>query len=175
MAYQMSRGQILVIQSAEVEHQGTDTLRKLVLDLPENAFMIASVFNVNHRGERRTYTSITRQRPLFFLGSIRREHVFAIGGDSEDFTGPGYEDDWFAQCLTKGLGLKGVYREDIVGYHYKHPPGPGLRNETYQQMKQLYLRKVADAKAGKTPYFNNGLGCPQRTRQGRCSGGTASD
>ncbi len=73
-----------------------------------------------------------------------RKDVYAIGGNCEEFTEPGYDDAWFADCLMNGLGLKPVYRRGVSGTHLDHPR-PDLTGP-YQRMRAMYQRKVAEAK-----------------------------
>ena len=120
-------------------------------------FNIATVHNAAFEGDRmvRTlsvYTSREDDRPLFFLGILRREDIYAIGGNCEEFNRPGFEDDWFTKCLIYGLGLRPVYREDVVGYHQNHPR-PSL-HEHYRVMRELFERKLQSAQAGTAPWGN---------------------
>jgi len=68
------------------------------------------------------YTGPSRKVPFFFLGSLFRKDVYAVGGCDEDFmVAPAWEDNWFGDCLIHGLGLTPVYSTSIVGHHLDHP------------------------------------------------------
>lgn len=144
VAITAARGAILVIQSADVVHM-ENTLLPL-LDVAPQTFNIGTVYNVRaHDGHRLgQYTGPETEhtrRPLFFLGSIHTADILAAGGLSEDFTEPGFEDDFLGLCLTLGQGLNPVYRTDIVGHHVDHPR-PDL-SMPYSRMREVFRRKVA--------------------------------
>lgn len=119
VGYRMAKGDVVVAQSDDVVHVG-DTIKPLVDGLEEGTIHIASVWDY-HNGKRGVqYTGVNNQRPLFFLGSLWRKDLYAVGGNDQDFRFPGCEDVWHGTCLTKGLGLKTVYREDVIGHHQHH-------------------------------------------------------
>jgi hypothetical protein len=88
------------------------------------------------------YSGPWNPRPFFFLGCVAREDVCAIGGNDEDFIYPGYDDDWFAQCLMFGRKLEPRYRGDILGWHIDHPR-PEWVNHIYNESQALLNRKQA--------------------------------
>jgi glycosyltransferase involved in cell wall biosynthesis len=124
-SYKIATGEIMIIQSDEVIHGKKDTIKQLA-KLKKDTFNIATVYdtkvdkNCNPVGGKILYTGKTERRPLFFLGSILREYVYAIGGNSLRFPEPCCEDIWFADCLIKGQSLKPEFRSDILGYHQTH-------------------------------------------------------
>ena len=151
--YKRARGRVLVSVSDDVVCSGDQCLLKLA-HLRPGTFNIATVFNARlSPGEARLldcYTGPERPSPLFFLGSMLREHCYAIGGNCEEFTRPGFEDNWFGDCLIRGLGLIPVFHEDIVGYHQDHER---VIYESYKHMEALYHRKRLNAAAGKEPWI----------------------
>lgn len=140
VAMRHARGEVLILQSDDVVHDNPDVIRSLVEHLTPGTFQLARVVN----SDGKVYVSRSRRRPFFFLGSAFREDVFAIGGNCEEFTEPGYDDAWFADCLMNGRGLKPVYRRGVSGTHLDHPR-PDLTAH-YQRMRTLYQRKQAEAK-----------------------------
>ena len=156
IGYSLAKGEIIINQSSEVEHIG-ECITGLVENLKPNKFLIATVLNVcpDSGNTIMEYTGLNFQRPLFFLGSIYRKDVLSVGGDSEDFIYPGYEDTWFAFCLMAGLGLRPEYRTDIIGKHWDHPRTENYPDK-YKQMEKLYLEKIAKAQRGGV-LFNNGI------------------
>lgn len=142
-------GEILVLQSDEVVHASLDVLEKLC-NIREGTFNIATVWDAKVTDSSfqkiDLYTGVKNARPLFFLGAIRRKHVYAIGGNCEEFTEPGYEDDWFSKCLVQGLGLEPVFLDDAVGFHQAHPRKELF--EEYTRMQEIYLRKLNAAMQG---------------------------
>lgn len=155
-AYAMAKGEVFIIQCPEVEHVSENSIELLTNTIKDDSFIIATVFNVHPRNRQiiMEYTGVNYKRPLFFLGSIKKEHMYAIGGDSEDFTEPGWEDTWFGFCLTEGLKLKPDYRKDIVAYHYDHPR-PYNVCSIHSKMEKIYKEKEMKFKFKEIDYNNN--------------------
>jgi glycosyltransferase involved in cell wall biosynthesis len=160
VAYRLARGEVLLLQSDDVVHETADSITRLAEFRDDRTFNIATVYNTifTPDGEpaehERQYTGVDNPRPLFFLGSVRREHLYAVGGNDEDFTEPGYEDDWLGDCLIHGLGLTPHYRDDIIGLHQHHRRPPLGR--TYRRMGAIYRDKVAAASGGYGSWMASG-------------------
>jgi glycosyltransferase involved in cell wall biosynthesis len=158
LAYKLAKGEIVVAQSDDVLH-GNQAVRGLSQSLKEGEFVLATVWNVN---QHRRIVGLTgwphikqlagplNRRPLFFLGALRRRDLYAIGGCDEEFTMPGREDVWFADCLIRGLRLTPCY-SSVVGFHQNHARPESL-SEQYRAMSQLYCTKLDQAKSGLAPY-----------------------
>lgn len=142
VGYRMATGEIVIAQSDEVIHHTPDTIKQLCNRLRDEEFLIATVYNYCMRTHQRlsVYTGKVRTRPFFFLGSLWRRDLYAIGGSDEDFTGPGYDDDWFADCLIHGRKLKPRFLDQVIGYHQDHPRPQDL-NSKVQSSKRLYAQK----------------------------------
>jgi len=149
VAYKRASGDIIIAQSDDVMHVD-NAIEVLCNRLHDNEFIIATVHNWDViKNERKgLYTGMGWQRPFFFLGSLWRKDLYAVGGNDEEFTGLGYDDDWFGDCLIKGLRLRCVYRTDVKGHHQDHPRPLNLA-DLVQESKQLYKKKVQLAKEGK--------------------------
>ncbi len=123
IGYQAARGEVVIAQSDDVMHVG-NVLEVLGLRGPaDGTFTIATVYNyeVSTGRQLMVYTGIVYPRKLFFLGSVLRKHIYEIGGNCEDFAnGPDAEDDWFGDCLTKGLGLMVIHDPGVIGHHQNH-------------------------------------------------------
>ncbi len=150
-AYRAARGEVIIAQSDDVIHT-SGAIASLVTLLQPGTFLIASVYNVDshfHGVDSPLYlfTGPGNQRPFFFLGSVYRKDVYAVGGNSEDFVAPSYDDEWFALCLTRGLGLRPVYSDSIIGYH-QHHVHLGNDAELVRPSKELYESKVRDVESG---------------------------
>lgn len=152
IGYRMAKGDIFILQSSDVVHIG-QTLDPLVNDLKDNTFNIATVYNVDNNDGRilTMYTGLQSQRPLFFLGSVLAQHVCKIGGESEDFYEPSWEDVWFVDCLIHGAGLKPVYMPNVIGHHLNHPRPADLAQKDWN-MFQIYNKKCRSK-----VYFNNNI------------------
>lgn len=156
VAYRAARGKVIIAQSDEVVHVTPDAIQRLVDDLRPGTFLLANVFALGPNGEKMMeYCGPTRPKPFFFLGSLWRSDLYAVGGNDEDFAcGPAYDDDWFADCLVHGLGLRPVGSTAIVGHHLYHEPRYGAVNAAASA--ELYARKHAAATAGEIPWCSAG-------------------
>lgn len=153
MAAKLARGKILVLQSDDVIHYPGSL--NLMLDLPPGRFNISKVLNQYADGNMGdVYTGETNPRPLFFLGSVLRKDFYAIGGNDEEFTEPGYEDNWLAHCLGNGAGVSPLYRDDSLGFHQDH--GRPDIGGSYQRMSALFQSKAEKAVAGEIPWCASG-------------------
>jgi len=133
VAYRAAKGEIIICESDDTIHITENCIELLISQLTPGKFVIANVFNADFNGNivpgnldnpeyspLTVYTGPTNQRPFFFLGSLYRKDLYAVGGNDEEFTAPGREDDWFAQCLINGLGITPFYTTNIVGHHLQH-------------------------------------------------------
>lgn len=142
VGYRMAAGEIIVAQSDDVVHVGK-TIGPLVDGLRDGEIHIATVWDFKNGARGTQYTGDANPRPLFFLGSVFRKDLYAVGGNDQDFRCPGREDRWFGDCLTRGLGLKPVYRNDVVGHHLHHKQ---ISPRGYGDSRKVYARKVAEGK-----------------------------
>ena len=151
VAYKAATGEVVICQSDDVIH-GCDTIRRLTEELRHGEFLIATVWNVDdellpvglrglgERGENiKLLTGKDNRRPLFFLGSLWRKDLYAVGGNDEDFITGGREDVWFADCLIRGLKLTPRYI-DVLGYHQDHAR-PANSEEMGRAAAEVYNRK----------------------------------
>jgi len=167
MAYRMARGEVIVAQSDDVIHHSKDCLETLVSELQPGTFVLGTVVNVDESGRPfsdpngpgygdrlTTYVSPNRRRPLFFLGTLYRQDLYAVGGNDEEFIGPSGEDQWFALCLTQGLGLRPYYSSRVVGHHQRHSHTTDY--DAVQRSQSLLRRKIAQAQQGRTSWTASG-------------------
>ena len=153
VAYRAARGEVIINQSDEIIHK-TNCVQQLTNGLKEGEILFAHVLNVSLDGlsvSYPVYCGPENPRPLFFLGSLWRRDMYAIGGNSEDFVEPCYDDDWLAQCLINGLGLVPRYAEDIIGWHVAH----GYVENAFSRMensKTIYDKKCAARVFTNTPW-----------------------
>ena len=158
LAYRRAEGEVIICQSDDVIHYSENCIERLVNNLHEKHFLIATVYNVdtnsnsysdpNGKGygdQLQVYTSSQRKRPLFFLGSLWRKDLYAVGGNDEDFADPSREDVWFGLCLTRGLNLQPVYSSKIVGHHQHHQHCTDY--EALKRSRLLFDQKVSKATA----------------------------
>lgn len=134
VAYRAAQGEVLICQSDDVVHTKPKTIQWLVDLLKPKRFVIATVINVREDGKpyqnnhgrgygdaMTTYTSPWFPRPLFFLGSLYRKDMYAVGGCDEEFVDPSGEDRWLAYCLIHGTPkLRPIYTREIIGHHLDH-------------------------------------------------------
>src|SRR5690606_32772120 len=107
-AYRAARGEVLVCQQGDVLHTTQDSIERLVEGAGPGRAVIAEVWDYDPATGRRgrNYTGPKRRRPFFFLGSVLRADLYAVGGYDEDFCGAGFEDNWLAMCLERGAGVQ---------------------------------------------------------------------
>ena len=149
--YMAATGDIIVCQSDDVMHQDSDILETLcVVPVEGQSFALATVTNYNLQTNERLmqYVGVKCRRPFFFLGALWRSDIYAVGGNSEDFIYPAYDDDWFADCLIRGRRMMPIYMESVQALHIDHPRPPNIA-ELVKPSRALYQQKVKDAKAGK--------------------------
>jgi glycosyltransferase involved in cell wall biosynthesis len=146
--YRVARGEVMICQSDDVVHHTPDAIERLAGMVRDHNFVLATVLNGDPDAAELPsdeYVSPRKPSPLFFLGAIHRCHIYAIGGNDEDFTEPGYEDNYFADCLMNGLGLRPVFTDEVIGIHQQHERPRLVRR--YKRMREVYERKFAYAKA----------------------------
>lgn len=158
VGYRAARGEVVISQSDDTVHISPNCIQHLVDDLQPGTFLVANVFNTDEAGNKINtygieYTGPTRQVPFFFLGSLFRSDLYSIGGNDEDFmVAPGYEDNWFGDCLRSGANLMPVYSSTIVGHHLDHP----RPSYSMELSAEVYRKKVEDASKGKIPWCASG-------------------
>jgi len=141
LAVQLSTAPILILQSDEVEHVGA-VIAPLVRIVERGHPVLATVTNVNADGDvLDVYCSPRKRRPLFFLGAILREDFLAVGGFDESFVDPGYEDQWFGDCLAH-TGRPCHFTDAVQGRHWDHPRPA---NSKSVRSKRIYQQHVAYA------------------------------
>lgn len=148
-------GNVLIMQSDDVMHHTPNSIHRLVELSEQNpqSAVFATVYNVDMNGHilDRYVHPRTRMRGFFFLGAIRRESLLFIGGNDEEFTKPGYDDTWLADCIRYGLNYNFHFTYDVVGHH-QHHDRPGQDPAAMKEMEQLYKRKRTRARAGLHPW-----------------------
>lgn len=157
IAYRLAKGRVIIAQSDEVVHVNPDTIERLVADLNPGHVLFANVLSLYENGAiEGEYVGIKRRpHPLFFLGSLYRADLYAVGGNDEEFQcGPAYEDRWFSDCLMNGLHLIPKFSQSIVGHHVWHPRRSNPEIE--KPSKQLLKDKRAAAISGKAPWCSSG-------------------
>lgn len=142
--YRVACGDVVICQSDDTIHHSPQAIERLVGMVADKNFVIATVWN-GEPAENDLYTGLDKPSPLFFLGAVKRRHIYAIGGNDEDFDEPGYEDNFFADCLIRGAGLQPKYTDQVVGIHQPHER-PRLFGR-YKRMRAVYERKYAYATA----------------------------
>jgi glycosyltransferase involved in cell wall biosynthesis len=157
VGYRHASGDVIICQSDDVVHVTEDSVERLCTRLHKGFFNIATVKNYDcingHVIEE--YTGLGNKRPFFFLGSLFRDDLYAVGGNCEEFIYPGYDDNWFADCLMHGQGLHPVYMDDVVGWHMHHVRPPNI-GSLIKPSRDLYRQKLQNAQAGITKWEASG-------------------
>lgn len=166
VAYRRAKGEVIITQSDDVIHHTGNTIEELVNRLKPGTFVLATVVNVDKNGNPysdkegkgfgdylETYVSPRRRRPLFFLGSLYKSDLYAVGGNDEDFVKPAGEDVWFSNCLVYGLGLTPIFLDSVVGRHQAHTHGDPKIAQISVRLREEKFRK---AKKGLVPFCSSG-------------------
>jgi hypothetical protein len=156
---------VVICQSDDVVHITENCIGRPIDELTPGKFLLATVINTDYSGnivpsnlQNPSYNPLTtlvgvkNPRPLFFLGSLCRSDLYAVGGNDEDFTFPGREDVWFADCLMYGRKLSPVFSENIIGHHLQHEHGAS----SFSESMSVYRKKYAAAKRGESPWCSSG-------------------
>lgn len=159
VAYKYATGDIIIAQSDDVVHI-SDAISQLCNRLHPGTFVIAQVVNVMFETHEvvREYNPLTgskNRRPFFFLGALWRKDLYSVGGNDEDFVDPGYDDNWFGDCLMYGLNLKPIYDDSILGFHLKHERPVDIFDR-FAQSKLIYEKKQKDARDGVGSWIASG-------------------
>jgi len=151
VGYREARGDVILCQCDDVIHISDNVIERLVNELQPGEFLLSKTENwVYSNGAPVRYISDycspdKRSVPFFFCGTVLRKDLYAVGGNDEDFVKVCYDDNWFADCLIKGLGLKPRHSTDILTHHTSHRQLKGGRVDELES-KNLYNAKVAEAK-----------------------------
>lgn len=157
VGYRAAIGDIIIAQSDEVIHHTPNAIEILCEELHRGEFLLSTVYDYDVMKDYRKalYVGNDRQRPFFFLGSLWRKDLYIIGGNDEEFITPGYDDDWFAQCLMKGINLTPRFLDSVIGYHQAHRRSPKLERlmiPSYILYNQKIERGVFIASGGPWEY-----------------------
>jgi hypothetical protein len=149
VGYRAARGDVILAQSDEVVHVTPHAIEFLTCNLRPGEVLLAQVDNYHYRNGKpakflQQYCGFARQVPYFFLGALWRRDLYAIGGNDEEFVEPCYDDNWFADCLVKGLGLRVRYTGQVEAHHQDHvrETGDHAREDV---SRKLYAAKIAEA------------------------------
>jgi len=150
VGYRIARGKIIVAQSDDIVHISPNVIEFLTTDLKSGEFLLAKISNYEYTdGKPKTfvadYCSPERPLPYFFLGSLWRSDLYAVGGCDEEFIEPCFDDNWFADCLMHGLKLNARYTDFVEGHHQSHTHSRESHLREYLS-RNLYRHKVDTAK-----------------------------
>lgn len=122
VAFWRAKGDIVVDLSSDVVVEDPTAISRLVSYVTRFNFVVATVWNRRKDGTiHMQYTGSENHRPFFFLGAIRREHLYAIGGYDPEFVYPAWDDNWYADCLMNGAPkLAPIWVDDVIGFHQDH-------------------------------------------------------
>jgi glycosyltransferase involved in cell wall biosynthesis len=154
VAYRAARSNVIIAQSDDVVHTTPENVERLVTELTPGHVVTAHVVCQAPEGLQ-IYMSAKRVMPFFFLGSLYKKDLYAVGGNDEDFAaGPCWEDLWFADCLVRGLKLKTTYSTDITGHHLYHSSRFIRQDERPNEV--IYQDKFSKARLGRIPFQSRG-------------------
>lgn len=155
-----SKGDILIIQCAEVMYTNPKDVENLVKPVEESRG-VSTFATVSARddqgGFQEWYAGPGRAEKWFldFCQAARREAVIAIGGFDEEYKGYGFDDDCFAlRMQTSGVQYR--WALDVECYHQWH--NISQKDVALSEKgRAKYDRLLIDIQAGKrTPVVNVG-------------------
>lgn len=140
----MAKGEVIILQNAEVKHGAGEVIQKLKDLCGSNNAVFAQVEVLNEYGTGKSFyvhrSPVVGQgpRPFFFCGALRREWFEKLRGFDEDYQYYGYDDVDFADRLTAAgvtfdfTGIEVQHQWHPVSYHHDDPHNmiPAL---TYQR------------------------------------------
>lgn len=158
--WKKAQGDILFLQSDDVEHLSEDLVNKLVEDVDSTNIIKPLMYRGKLRGKELSFkknkvTDETYKLITFHIGAITRENIFKVGGNDLDFKYMEYEDLWLSDCLLKGLKLKIQIREDLESVHLYHPKYNYISRPEYKRRKNL-MRELYEKKVRKGKYISSG-------------------
>lgn len=148
---------IIILQSPEVVHQQSDTIKRLVDAVKDDdkCWIMARVLRQRQPNGPADWEICSPRVPrpcAMFLSALWRKWLLEVRGFDEDYTHAWAEDDDLADRITKYCGVKQVFTDNISGIHLWHPP--------YCEQKGLnslgmYNSKTAAMKKGKISHIRN--------------------
>lgn len=140
----MALGKVLIIQNAENKHITADSIKRLSEAILANndVSVFASVLALDKDGKPEQWYChpIHNPRPLFFCQAVDRDLAWSIRGFDEDYKFYGYDDDDFSLRLSR-IGVRFIFRDDILLHHQWHPTAP--RDDRLTQINaNLYMQKL---------------------------------
>lgn len=144
----MAQGDIIILQNAEVQHNGREVIARLAeLCGPTNA-VFAQVETLNTYGMGSGWYCHRQfsPRPFFFCGALRRSWFEKLRGFDEDFQYYGYDDCDFADRLAK-CGVTFDYTT-IEVQHQWHPWSYDHTDAKNQIPALTYARKTREMAEG---------------------------
>jgi len=144
-----AKGDIIILQNAEVRHSGREVIQNLSEACGDNNAVFAQVEVLSEYGMgtswycHRTFSP----RPFFFCGALRRNWFEKLRGFDEDFQYYGYDDVDFADRLA----ISGVTFDfsNIEVQHQWHPWSYDHNDKRNEIPAITYARKSMLMKMGK--------------------------
>ena len=127
VGYRAAMGRVIICQSDDIVHVSHNCIEYLTNELKDGEFLLSRTDNYRYlKGKPAKFISTycspqaNFRRPYFFLGSILRSDLYAVGGCDEEFVMPCFDDNWLADCLIKGLRLKPRFTGAVIAHHQRH-------------------------------------------------------
>src|ERR1019366_8192941 len=97
-----AKGEIIILQNAECQHADPHTIETLENTCTNTTAVFARVMGLKQDGNRDwLYCGVESPRPFFFCGALKKSWFEKLRGMDEDYPCGGYDDDDFADRLTK--------------------------------------------------------------------------
>ena len=145
-----AKGEIILLQNAECQHVDPHSIERLANTVTDTTAVFARVMGLKQDGNRDwLYCGIESPRPFFFCGAIKKSWFEKLRGMDEDYPCGGYDDDDFADRLTKA-GVRFVFT-DVLVYHQWHSragmPSADAAGYMYQSKKaQMFAGTISEVR-----------------------------
>ena len=118
-----AKGEIILIQNAEISHVSEELINRLCGPVREDAMVstFTSVMALNADGTDKSWYVHSKHnpRPFFFCQALKKSVVERLRGFDEDYLYYGYDDDDFALRL-KFAGIELRFMDDLLAHHLWH-------------------------------------------------------
>lgn len=141
--YQHARGDIVLINSADIVHVTEGAIDTMAQLLPKQ-FNVATVWGTTPAGERECKYTGEGLPALCCLMAVWRQDLFAIGGDDEGFTLPAFDDYWLSDRLMHACNCDAAFPA-VEAEHQWHSKNFQNQEGTFRQAEEFYQHKLKTA------------------------------
>lgn len=147
---------LIILQSADIEHQQPDTIARMVAMVEQNDKLwimchVDAQISEDSTATRLLCSANHREFNAFYLSILWKKWLLEVHGFDEDYTMGWGEDGDLAGRLIRHCGLQQVFTDDIRGLHLWHI---SQYRET-ESIKQCYYHKCRQMDKGEITCIRN--------------------